>query len=388
MGNLWLVYLLFMYIGISFNLAGVISMEIANTFRVDTAIIGYTFSLFSIGYSLAILGNGCLLDRVKLKSLMCVSLVITMFGIITAAYSINIQMFTIAIFTAGVGMGVLCSSGNYYMVCSFDDKERTSKLSILNFFYSFGAIVAPLAAGYLLEAGVSWSKVYLVSMICLVPVVLLTVTSSFRLAGAEQKNPANTRVSTDEQWGIAIYLIGAALFCYVISEMILTYWLVAYLIERYTLAVNEAGIGLSLFWFFMAGGRLLSGYAAGKISVVRFIMICAGLGFLTFGCMLTVSEPYLAMVLVSVLGLSYAGLYPSILSYGTQQTAGASSKLMTFFITVGSAGGILSFVISSFLKQNSGITAALLLSVAAIGLVCVFAGVAQLYVYSRKNNEY
>jgi len=372
MGNLAVIYLLFMYIGVTFNLAGVMSIAIATTYTVDTAVVGYVFSLFSVGYSLAIFVNGFLLERAAFKMLLYASFLITFAGIVTATLAAGIEMFAAAIFAAGVGLGVLCSSGNYYIVRSCYNKERTAKLNILNFFYSFGAIVSPVAAGQLLKSGLSWQQIYLLSLTCLAPIILLAVAAKFEKAlchTEEESNPS-------DPWHAGVYLVGAALFCYVASEMILAYWIVVYLVEGLGMPVVSASISLSLFWGFMAIGRLLSGMAAARIPVSYLIMACSLASFLVFAWMLTIQDPYMVIVLVAVLGLTYSGLYASILSYGTMQIRHASSTLMTFFVTVGSIGGILSFLTSSYLKQHYNIASALMLSMAAVGLVCVFIGIA------------
>lgn len=374
MNNLFIIYLLFMYIGITFNLAGVMSIAIGTTYAVDTAVVGYIFSLFTIGYCLAILVNGFLLARVSFKVLLYTAFLITFGGIAAAALSAGIETFALSIFAAGVGLGVLCSSGNFYIVRSCYGKERTAKLNILNFFYSFGAIVSPVAAGQLLKGGLSWQHIYLLSLLCLVPIVLLSVIARFG------KTLGETETGTDiaEPWKTSVYFIGAALFCYVVSEMILAYWIVVYLVESLAMPVVSASISLSLFWGFMAIGRLVSGIVAKRVPVVYLIIICSLASFLVFAWMLTVKDPYRVIELVAALGFTYSGLYASILSYGTMQVRHTSSTLMTFFVTVGSIGGILSFLMSSYLKQHYSIESSLMLSMAAVGLVCVFTGMAAL----------
>lgn len=374
MSNLSIIYLLFMYIGITFNLAGVMSIAIAQTYQVDTAVIGYIFSLFSIGYGLAVFTNGFLLERVSFKLLMYIAFLITFGGIAAATAAGSMGLFAGSILAAGVGLGALCSNGNFYIVRSCQGRQRTAKLNILNFFYSIGAIVSPVAAGQLLKGGLGWQTIYLLSLLCLVPIALLFVTARFEKTFCQAEQNADIAVP----WKTSIYFIGAALFCYVASEMILAYWIVVYLVESLEMPVAAASVSLSLFWGFMAIGRLISGFMAKRIPAVYLIMTCSLSSVLVFAWMLTVREAYFAVALVAILGLTYSGLYASILSYGTMQIRQASSTLMTFFVTVGSVGGIVSFVVSSYLKQHYSIGSSLVLGMALVGLVCIFTGMAAL----------
>lgn len=377
MSALPLVYLLFMYIGISFNLAGVMSIGIARTYGVDTAVIGYIFSLFTVGYSLAILANGFLLERLPVKLLMYAAIAVAFTGIAAATASGNIVFFAAAIFIAGVGLGVLCSNGNFYIVSFCHGKERTAKLNILNFFYGFGAILSPWAAGQLLKAGLTWQQVYQLSLVLLA--LLACQVAAVRFETAADKRECSQIQQAPGKWGAGIYLIGLGLFFYVVSEMIINYWIVIYLVESLGMPLATAGTALSLFWVFMAAGRLLSGMAANTINVVYLIPLCSLASFFLFGTVLLVKNMYAVLALTALLGLSYSGLYASLLSYGTMQAPHASAGLMTFFVTLGSAGGILAFLISSFLKQNFGIQSSLFLGVIAIGLVfvCVSAAAAK-----------
>jgi TsgA-like MFS transporter len=377
--TIW-VYFIFLVIGISFNLAGVLSIDISRKFHVDTAVVGYIFSLFTLGYSLAILVNGRFLDRINMKVLMFGAVGLTCIGIAAATMTDVMLLFGAAILVAGVGMGVLSSSGNYFIVCSYKGRERTAKLNILNFFFSFGAIISPFAAGRLLAAQFSWEQVYLLSLapLAVLGIALIVVRFSF---GRRQQEGGKLR---QDAWHAGIYFIAAALFSYVVSEMILTYWIVIYLVEQLHLTLAPASLALSLFWISMAIGRLLTGIAANKIPVVNFLLCCSFFSFLMFGWMLYNDDPIRVIALIAALGLGYSGLYASILAYGTMQLNYASSKLMTLFVSVGSVGGICSFLLSSYLKQQFSVAGSLLLSGIAMGLVFSFIGAASLFNRRRR----
>lgn len=74
------------------------------------------------------------------------------------------------------------------------------------------------------------------------------------------------------------------------------------------------------------------------------------------------------------MGLGYSGIYASIVSYGTSQLKTVSSRLMTFFVTIGASGGILSFVLASLCKQYFNVKMSLLVSAVLMGLVTVAIG--------------
>ncbi|MDR3561172.1 MAG: MFS transporter [Negativicutes bacterium] len=369
-----LAYFILLSIGVTFSLAGVVTKDIAGDFGVDTYVIGYRFTLFSIGYSLAVLGNGFVVDRVNVRKEALAAACLAIFAILGAAYFDTLMAFSLFIFIYGVGMGVLLSVA-YYLVMNLSDEEtRATRVSLLNFFFSLGAIVAPLLAGLALGQGLGWRIVYLATLVLLVTVVAVVWVLPLNV---KTRKAAKTK-DAENGWNAKVYIMGAALFAYVLSEMIFTYWIVLYMLEKLGLPVEAASASLSVFWVFMAVGRFLSGVFISRFNLAGFITTCAALAFAAFVALLSVQNPYLAMALIGVMGLGYSGLYATILSYGTLQVPRPSTRLTTFFLTLSTSSGILSFVLSSYLRASFDVTVVLMMSaalMAVVTLLSAFSGV-------------
>lgn len=357
-----------MAIGVTFSLAGVATKQIAATFAVDTALVGYVFTLFSVGYSAAILGNGFLLGRVDAGRETAAAATAAGLTVAVATLLPTLEAFAAAIFVYGLSMGVLCSVGYYIIVNLYAETARAAKLNVLNFFFGTGSVVAPILAGQALQQGAEWQTVFqaTVPLAALAAAGALSVRFSFRPARPIAAGGGDSR------WGPAVYVIGLALLCYVVSEMSFTYWLVTYLMDRLAADVATASLGLSLFWAAMAAGRLAAGPLIGRLGVRRYIGQSLLLATAAFTALLAAPSPLLALAFTAVMGLGYSGLYATVLSYGTQQVAGPSPRLTTFFLTIGAGGGILALLLSSWLMQLFGVrtvlevAAGLLIAMAAL----------------------
>jgi fucose permease len=356
-------------IGITFSMAGVITKPVADHFAVDTALVGYSFTLFTVGYSAAIFGNGLLLEKIDLRKETLAACGLAALSILGATAWPALSAFSFFIFIYGVSLGILCSISYYLVVNMYGEAARAAKLNILNFFFSVGAIAAPILAGLALRQGVSWQWLYLATLLLLVGVAGVAWVQ--RRFAVRYNRPAVEAATYNDVWGRRIYISGLALFCYVVSEMIFGYWVVIYMIEVRGIDVALAGASLSIFWTFMAGGRLITGVVVARMNVITFLTVNSALAFAAFAAMLLTADAYVAVALVALMGLGYSGLYATIVSYGTLQLRRPSSRLTTFFLTIGSAGGILSFILSSFLKQNYGITFTLAVAAALMGAVVV-----------------
>lgn len=334
-------------IGVTFSLAGVATKQIAATFAVDTAVVGYVFTLFSVGYSAAILGNGFVLERVNVGRETAAAAAVAGLAAAAATLMPTLEAFAAAIFAYGLGLGVLCSVGYYIVVSLYDEAARAIQVNMLNFFFGTGSVVAPILAGQALQRGAEWQGVFQATL----PLAALAAAGALALRFPLHPARPAEKGAGGYRWGAAVYVIGLALLCYVVSEMVFTYWLVTYLMDRLAAEVATASLGLSFFWAMMAAGRLAAGPLIGRLGVRKYIGWSSLVAFAAFAALLAARTPEVALGFAAVMGAGYAGLFPTVLAYGTQQVAGPSPKLTTFFLAIGAGGGILAMLLSSWLKQ-------------------------------------
>ena len=360
-----LAYFMLMAIGVTFSLAGVATKEIAATFAVDTAVVGYVFTLFSAGYSVAILGNGLLLERVAVGRETAVAATVAGAAVAAGTLLPSLKAFAAAIFVYGLGMGVLCSIGYFLIVRLYDETVRAAKLNILNFFFGVGSVAGPILAGQALQRGIEWQLVFQAT----VPLMAVAAVAALAIPFAPPQ-PARTEANgSGARWGAAVYVLGLALFCYVVSEMVFTYWVVTYMMERMAVEVATASLSLSVFWALMATGRLAAGPLIARIGVRRYILLFSLAAAAAFAALLAAKSPTAALGRVAVMGACYAGLDATILSYGTEQAAAPSSSLTTFFLTIGAGGGILAFLLSSWLKARTDVATVMTAAAALMAVV-------------------
>lgn len=358
-------YAVFCFNGIFNLLPGVLVMEIAKSFDVDTHVIGYLYSLFVMGNVLAVQINGRILERLNIQKELLAAVGIILIGVLGITTCKWLPLFALFIFLCGIGGGLFNSIGNYLIVNLYEAKERSSKLNLLHFTFSVGAIISPLYSGSLVTAGVPWQYIYrytLVLLILLAVFVCLTPIQVKKRIGAENR-------AGKEFWAPAVYAIAFGLFCYMIAEQSFVFWGNTFFIESLSFGTAQASSLVSLFWLCMAIGRGSSGVIIKYVPVERYIVICSCLGFFSFIGLLASNAFGIIVAFVAFMGLSFSGLYASILSYGTLQLKFPSAKLVSMYITFGCLGGVLSTPFSSFLKAHLGLRPSLMISAVFMALV-------------------
>lgn len=367
----FLAYGTYWFMGAVGSLNSVALLEMGASFRVDSGVISYWQTFGSIGTTLAVYANGYLLNRFSPRKIAVVATLLAFTGYLQLALASNLIMFGSGLLLGGIGIGLMSSAMNYLLVATHDEQERTGKLILVNFFYSFSAILTPLAAGWLLAQQYDWRPIY---QACLV-FLLLWLFWSLRLptkpfCSGPEKNESKA------VWPLRVYLAGATFILYVIAEVTFFSWLVVYLREIGHLDVKSAGIALSLFWACMACGRLTSGVLARWLPLRTYLaasLLTAAAAYCAL--LLTAGDRVAYFILIGIAGLACSGMYASLLAFGTQQVETTTPAVVSFFIGGGSMAGIFSGLLGGFLKQSSGVEACLALSAGLMLLVVLLFGV-------------
>ncbi len=374
-----LANVLFWFNGMVYLLPGVVLIHIAKSFQVDTHIIGYIYTLLTVGNVTAVQCNGRLLDKVDIRIELLFATVLMLVSIIGISTVSSLPLFALCIFTFGLGNGFFSSTANYLIVNLYESNDRAARLNLLHFFFSVGAIMSPLISGALLEVGLSWQTIYRLALILLAGVSLIVWTTPVTLI----KRPKNEAVHHHEKLKLSVYAIAISLFSYMIAEGSFVFWGNTYFIEYLGLDITKAGFLISVFWLFMAIGRGLSRFVLKQVSVEKYILTSSGLAFAALMILLTSSNYGTVLVVVGAMGLSFSGLYACILSYGTLQLPYPSAKLMSLYITFGSLGGLTSSPFSSWLKHSFSLKTSLIITGSFMAVVFVLIGATVLFLRKK-----
>lgn len=378
-----LINLAYFFLGINGVIGGVNLLEIAGSFKVEPYVIGYLATFMSVGSTGAVFFTGFFARRLQVNQVLIAALILLILCYVGIAMGGSLFSFGLAMLGCGAGTGIFLFIANYVIITFYKNESRTVHLNFINFSYSAGAVVAPIAAGLLLKYDFSWEQLYLLTAGYIFFLLLLALPIK-RLVTNSGEPKTNSELK--ENWNINVYIIGFVFICYALAEVIFSNWIIVYLREFLAVDIVQAGGVLSLFWAFMTLGRLAAGFVARYIRVDYYIAGSATLAFLSYLTVLLLENIYLIMVAASLMGLFFSGLYASLVSYGTMQYQQASSKLVNFYISISSVGSIVCFLLSSAVNQYFGVYSNLLLSAGAMGMVALLITVTMFITSSKKQD--
>lgn len=307
--------------------------EISQSFSLSLSEAGILFTAEFAGFIAFILVGGFLADKFGKKLIISISL----FGMV-----ISIFLFTLTgSFAAAMalmvligGFGGVIESMATAMVSDLNDVNRSFYVNLSQVFFGIGAIIGPLAAGFIISSGADWRVCYyILGALLVILSFLFTAWKMPELPRAEAMSVRDVGKALKSRRFIAICL---CMTFYTGSEVGGWGWLSTLLKENMGFAAAKAGLAVAAFWTAMTAGRLLCGQLTFRFSLKRIVIILAGLSsIVTFLSVFAGSEILMWCVIV-LMGLTYSSQFPLIVDLGT---AGSSvSSGITVALLMGSGG--------------------------------------------------
>ena len=347
-------YVMFAYMGIAFLSQGSLKLEMAEDFEITTSKLQYLFTIFATASMSMVVANKVFLEKVPLKLEIILSSIFILVGTFFMILTKNLNIFMMGLILSGLGIGIYTSLGNYLIVNAFT-KDRNRKLNFLHFSYSISAVVTPIIAAALIGINLNWNTVYMTLLILVVIIIILALKTDFNDINYKEDKKNKKNEIKLVRWDYKVYLSASMLFLYVFTEMIFSYWIVEYMVNQGANG-GEAKVSLSIFWLFIAGGRLVIGKFGHKFNVNNIVITLLILLGVSYSLLMLVRGVYITYIFVGLMGFGFSSLYPSIIALGTEGRKNISPSLMTFIMTCGSIGGIVYSPISGWLNSNFNIS--------------------------------
>ena len=214
----------------------------------------------------------------------------------------------------GLGAGSVDAALNNFVALHYAARH----MSWLHCFWGVGATAGPMILSLQLSHGASWRSAYgLISGIQFALALALFLTLSVwrhAKAPAAESGEEQRYLTNREALRLPLVktaLVGFVFFCAV--ETTSGLWASTYLHQARGLSASEAAMGASMFYGAITAGRLITGFAASRISPARLIRIgqCV---CLAGAAMVALPAPSaVGMLGIAVIGLGTSPIYPNML---------------------------------------------------------------------------
>jgi FHS family glucose/mannose:H+ symporter-like MFS transporter len=267
-----------------------------------------------------------------------------------------------AIAILGLGLGLAMTSTSM-MVGGLFRSRRGMALSLLNFCWSIGATLCPLAVARLHG---HHSPASLGIALCLVaaPFAALPLSRGLRAHG-----DAAATLATEQGTTVPlIALFAAACFLYVGIESAVGSWMTTLALRSSSWSYSRCSVATACFWGALLIGR---GVAPGMLTFVseQRLLRIAAFGA-TFGLVAIVAAPHPALLIAAATGTGFclAPIFPLVLSLFMAR-AGQSKNSGWVFMVAGFGGAVLPWMTGMVSAQAHSLRAGLLVPAAGAVLL-------------------
>jgi FHS family glucose/mannose:H+ symporter-like MFS transporter len=355
--------------GIVVALLGAILPMLSEKLSFDLAGAGNLFFVMNLAMLLSMMALGPLMDRFGKRAPLVAGPFLVALALVLIAAASSYSLLLVAVAVLGIGGSALNGATNTLVAdLHADPREKNSALNVLGIFFGFGALFLPFTIGSLLQT-LGLKRILHVAMaLSLAPALLflalafppprhkegLPIAEMARLA----KNPLVLAFafllffeSGNE------FIIGGYTSSYLARQLNSTVSAASYLLAAYWGAVMLARVLLSRLLLRVQGPTVVLASAAGAAAGVLLLLAARSQGA--------------ALAALVLIGLSLAGIYPTVLGLAGTRFEEYSGTVFGILFTVALTGGMTLPWLVGRLAEAHGLGQAMALAAVNFGMVAI-----------------
>jgi FHS family L-fucose permease-like MFS transporter len=336
---------IFVY-GMVSSMLGTINPGLATKFHLDNIQTGYLALAQGVGFVIASVSGGALMDRKGKKIGLLLGLGLESASLFLLASAPGFTAIIVAMVGMGIGAGIILTGANA-LGSDVSESKRAAVLNFLNVFVGLGGLATPFVAGNLLS-GDAVRVAYAGATITSATFVLHVLTKMPKPIRAGNGVPSQGSSAVFQR--PVLYVLALVIFLYTACEFGMWNWLVKYLISRgiqESSALNILSLGFALGLLL---GRVAIAPVLMKIPPLHVVLGAAVLMAITTYSVLQVSDPTMAAVAVFCSGLAMAPVFPTTLAVLANIFQQGTATAIGFTITCGFTGLTVSSPIIGWLS--------------------------------------
>lgn len=327
----------FFLFGFTDNLKGPTLPALLSDLNFNYALGGTVMLGAYFGFLVATLLTGPLADIAGNKVVIYLASICLFFGI--AGYSLvgSAILLTGAMMIVGVGLGSL-EVGSNLMIIDIHHQNKARYLNLLAFFHGAGSMTAPLYAGQLLDAGMSWRRIYQSSLLLVILLFIYFLWIKFpqkttsEHQGLDLKGIGNS-VLTKEM--LLFYVIIAV---YVAAEIGIATWLVEFLQKTKAQSVVMSSRFLALFFAALTTGRFIGSFVVERVGYLKIMQYASVAAILCVS--IGIAAPPEFAFLLPLTGLFFSIIFPTVTAVVSDRHKENAGTILGLLFTFAGVGGM------------------------------------------------
>jgi fucose permease len=343
------------------DLVGIGVDRIKNDFNLDNLQVQLIPSVVFIWFFFLSVPTGVLQDRFGKRKILNIGMIITALGLFIPFLLFTKPMVFIGFALLGIGNTIVQVSANPLLVDVVSAKKRSSLLSFSQFIKAIGSMVAPFVAAFLANRYGDWKLMFLVfGIVTLIAVLWLGLSKIEESKNTEIRATIGSSLKLFGNGFIALMVIG--IFLVVGIDVGINAVSGQYFMQKFQSAQEFAEKGRSVYFFGKMLGTFLGALMLTKLDSKKFLFWTAILGLLAIIVLLFAPDENFAMIVLFVIGLGVANIFPLIFSITVGQYPTRANEISGLMIMAICGGAIIPPVIG-LLTDNVSLFAGMMVFV-------------------------
>jgi len=369
----WTLFLALAAYGLALFAVGPCLTCITATFRIPLGEAGLLFTTFFSGFIGGVIAAGYAAERLGKRRVVAAGLAILTAGLWLLGSSpgpFARPQFGWALFSmlvVGIG-GATIEATASAMVADANPGREAFAINLMQAFFGFGAVAAPIALAAVLAARWGWQMHFRITgaVSAALFVVLLT-----QRARERRPEPLSLRELAQLLADRTLLALCAAMALYVGAEIGYTGWVSPLVQKSIGASVQVAAQAVTAFWVTMTVGRLIVSWLVEVISPRRLMVALAVGGALTSGLTGLARAPGWGIAAAGVVGFFYSGAFGLILTAASDRFTRRRAAAFGLVMTCVGIGGMTLPALMGLVAQATNLRWAMLGPAAAMVLVAL-----------------
>lgn len=351
------------------DVVGIATNYVKNDFGLSDTMANLIPMMVFLWFAIFSIPTGMLMRKIGRRNTVALAMLITTGAMILPLIGYNFTLVLIAFALLGIGNTILQVSLNPMVAAVVSPDKTTSVLTLGQFLKAVSSFLGPLIAVAAASYLGNWKGIFaiyalitLVSLFWLISTVREEVTD-----GGETTSFSAIASLLKDKYILALF--GGILFVVGIDVGLNT-TIPKLLMDKCQIALEEAGLGTSLYFSAKTIGTFLGAFLLARLSAQKFFFHSIWIAIVAFIVLLASNNLAVMLTMIVIVGLTCANVFSILFSYALQHRAELDNEISALMI-MGVSGGALITPLMGLLADQFGQVAGM--SLLLVGILYLLA---------------
>ncbi len=349
------------------DIVGVSAGYVKQDFNLSNTLAQLIPSMAFIWFFLLSVPTGILQDRYGKRFIINVGMGVTGLGMLLPLVSYSFPVMLAAFVLLGIGNTIVQVAANPLLQDVVPGPRFASFMSFSQFIKAICSLLGPILATYFASRYGNWKLVFTVYAVTSFLAVLWMYFTPIAESRPERK-PATFASCFRLLKSPFILLMVVGIFFVVGCDVGMNTNIAYYLETGFGLSLEEASLGISLYFTALMIGRFSGAIILNWIRAGRFLILTTLIAIIGLVGMIMAPDALVARIFIFITGLGSANLFPLIFTISLEKMPDRANEISGLMIMAVAGGAVLPLVVGA-VSESAGLTASLLVLVAAMGYI-------------------